>query len=101
MQQSPASLKGALDDVRGLIAKVDGQTGPLLAALLERPGKRRSDSGPGDRHAGLGQIAWSGRALEVRFGLDNTLSEISGAARSIRVFADYLERHPEALLRGK
>jgi paraquat-inducible protein B len=34
-------------------------------------------------------------------GLDSTLQEVSRAARSIRVLADYLERHPEALLRGK
>ena len=33
--------------------------------------------------------------------LANTLSEVSRAARSLRVLADYLERHPEALLRGK
>jgi len=33
--------------------------------------------------------------------LDNTLQEVSRAARSIRVLADYLERHPEALIRGK
>jgi paraquat-inducible protein B len=26
---------------------------------------------------------------------------VSRAARSIRVLGDYLERHPEALLRGK
>jgi paraquat-inducible protein B len=29
------------------------------------------------------------------------LKELTGAARSIRVFADYLERHPDALLRGR
>jgi paraquat-inducible protein B len=29
------------------------------------------------------------------------MQELTRAARSIRVFADYLERHPEALLRGK
>jgi paraquat-inducible protein B len=29
------------------------------------------------------------------------LNEVSRAARSIRVLADYLERHPESLLRGK
>jgi paraquat-inducible protein B len=29
------------------------------------------------------------------------LKELASAARSIRVFADYLERHPEALIRGK
>jgi paraquat-inducible protein B len=33
--------------------------------------------------------------------LDATLREVSGAARSVRVLADYLERHPEALIRGK
>jgi paraquat-inducible protein B len=33
--------------------------------------------------------------------LDSTLQEVSRAARSIRVLADYLERHPEALVRGK
>ena len=29
------------------------------------------------------------------------LQEVSRAARSIRILADYLERHPEALVRGK
>ena len=33
--------------------------------------------------------------------LQATLHELSDAARSLRVLADYLERHPEALLRGK
>jgi len=33
--------------------------------------------------------------------LDSTLPEVSRAARSVRVLADYRERHPEALLQGK
>ena len=33
--------------------------------------------------------------------LKRVLSELSAAARSIRVMADYLERHPDALIRGK
>jgi paraquat-inducible protein B len=33
--------------------------------------------------------------------LANTLEELAAAARSIRAFTDYLERHPEALLYGK
>jgi paraquat-inducible protein B len=37
----------------------------------------------------------------VRYDLDAMLKELTGAARSIRVFADYLERHPDALLRGR
>ena len=33
--------------------------------------------------------------------LDSTLQEVGGAARALRLLADYLERHPEALIRGK
>ncbi len=33
--------------------------------------------------------------------LSNTMEEVSRAAQSLRVLADYLEQHPEVLLRGK
>jgi paraquat-inducible protein B len=33
--------------------------------------------------------------------LTSTLKEVEGAARALRVLVDYLERNPEALLRGK
>ncbi len=33
--------------------------------------------------------------------MQKTLEELSGAARSLRLLADYLERNPEAILRGK
>ena len=33
--------------------------------------------------------------------INTSLRELADAARSLRILADYLERHPEALLRGK
>jgi paraquat-inducible protein B len=33
--------------------------------------------------------------------LTEALQELSRAARSLRALADYLDQHPEALLRGK
>ena len=33
--------------------------------------------------------------------LQTSLRELADAARSLRILSDYLERHPEALLRGK
>jgi paraquat-inducible protein B len=33
--------------------------------------------------------------------LEGTLAEFQRAAQSLRVLSDYLQRHPEALLRGK
>ncbi len=38
---------------------------------------------------------------EIGGQLQETLREISAAARSIRVMAEYMERHPEAFLKGK
>lgn len=38
---------------------------------------------------------------DLRYELGNTLEELSSAARSIRHMAEYLERHPEALIHGK
>jgi paraquat-inducible protein B len=37
----------------------------------------------------------------LRVDLANTLQEVSRAARAVRTLGDYLERHPESLLRGK
>jgi paraquat-inducible protein B len=38
---------------------------------------------------------------EFRYNLREVLSETAEAAKSIRLLADYLEQHPEALIRGK
>ena len=46
-------------------------------------------------------IALLGNAPRSSNDLVRTLTELKDAARSIRVLADYLERHPESLLRGK
>lgn len=47
--------------------------------------------------AGLNKLINS----EGPYGLNSTLKEITQAARSIRLLVEYLEIHPEALLKGK
>jgi len=37
----------------------------------------------------------------VQIRMNAALEEIAGAARSLRMLTNYLERNPEALLRGK
>ena len=54
-----------------------------------RPGRHRLD--PADDRLGS---ALTNNA-------ENLMQELTRAARSIRVFADYLERNPQALIRGK
>jgi paraquat-inducible protein B len=48
--------------------------------------------------------AYKGLASEdsaLVYEVTNAMKELSSATRSVRFLADYLERHPEALLRGK
>ena len=37
----------------------------------------------------------------IVFDVENTLREVAEAARSVRLLAEYLEQHPEALIKGK
>jgi paraquat-inducible protein B len=46
-----------------------------------------------------GKVVEPNSALGEQLG--NTLEEVNRAARGLRVLADYLEQHPEALIRGK
>lgn len=73
--QIAAKTKDTLDQAKGTLKKMDDN----LAAL-----KRFTQEN-----------------TEVSFQLEDTLREFSHIARSLRVLTDYLERHPEALLKGK
>lgn len=69
-----------------LVEKLDNQTLPAIHASMNQAKETLASYGEGSR---------------VNYELGNTLKETAGAARSLRVLADYLERHPEALLQGK
>ena len=43
----------------------------------------------------------AGDASSLRYQMGEALEQISDAARSLRVTAEYLDQHPEALIRGK
>jgi len=47
--------------------------------------------------AGINNLINSGGS----YGLNNMLQEVSEAARSLRFLVEYLEKHPEAILKGK
>lgn len=99
-QNSIETLSAALHDIRALIAKVDGQADPLLTAMFDML-KSVDLTLIQSRSTLAATEGFVDQDSKIRHDLDTTLGEISGAARSIRIFADYLERHPEALLRGK
>ncbi|HEY0340955.1 MAG TPA: MlaD family protein [Steroidobacteraceae bacterium] len=81
------SLNGTLGSTNGVMAKVESDILPEAKSTLSQA-----------RHS-LQQTLAPEAALQND--LHTTLSSVGRAADSIRVLADYLDAHPEALLRGK
>ncbi|NCC52183.1 MAG: MCE family protein [Spartobacteria bacterium] len=80
------SVRVTLDDLQALLQKIESDIEPFLVSLTETSEK-------------------AGQAMDEQSPLRNeilqTMRELTKAARSVRYLTDYLEQHPEALLRGK
>ncbi|HET8612549.1 MAG TPA: MlaD family protein [Sphingomonas sp.] len=87
-------LDSTLDEVDRTVHQVGPQVTPLVAKL-------RQAADQADQAAAAARRTVAGDPTRQDADLPSALHELSGAARSIRVLADYLERHPEALIKGK
>ncbi len=104
-------LKETLGDARKLVNRVDRQVDPLAIdtkKTVKDIGNlaRNLDGRVGGVATSLDKTLSSARGVisedsPLVIDLQNTLKEISAMSRSIRELADYLEQHPEALIRGK
>ena len=86
-----ASLDQTLKQTDALIARVDAEWVPEGTKTMQTLHQAIADA---DRSL-LGKDAPAAQDLH------DTLQELTRAARAVRVFVDYLDRHPEALIRGK
>jgi len=87
------NLNETLADARRLVDDLNNNIGPLAKdalATLEQA-----------RHTLLAAQETVSPDSTLYFQLNRTLREIQAMASSIRVFADYMQRHPDALLTGK
>ena len=89
LKRSVQQLDRTLADAGRFARDIRVQAGPLLTKLNSAADQL------GTTLALLGSDPRSGTDLA------RTMAELKDAARSVRVLADMLERHPEALLRGK
>lgn len=94
LERSLANLDRALADVEAITSSAEGRVGPTLASLREAAAAARSAMQAAERLLG-------GTAGAAHRSLPGALEEIAGAARALRILAEYLERHPEALLQGR
>ena len=96
-QLSLAEAQKMFGDASQLARNLDTRL-PQLLAVLEDASKSAGTTMKGVNKAVDGL---TGQNSAVRAELIKALNEFSTAARSFRVLAQYLESHPEALLRGK
>ena len=85
------TLNQTLKDADSMIKRVDTEFLPEGTKTLAELHHAIAD----------GDQALLGEDSAGRQDLRDALQEMAGAARSIRVLVDYLQRHPEALIRGK
>jgi len=95
-----ADFRSTLNDTRQLVRNADAGLAPVLRDL--GPALDRLDTTLAAGEEVLRNASDQIRGdTELGYQLTGTLSEIKSAARTLRIFLDYLERNPEALLRGK
>lgn len=90
MRQATTGLDQTLKGADALLRRVDGEVAPQLTAVLDEARQTL-----GNARRTLGDDA------PLQQDLRRSLEELSRAARSVRNLTDYLERHPESLLRGR
>jgi len=98
IQQVLATIDNAITDIDKAVDRIDtGVTPELKAGLVEF----RRALASADRVLKNTDAALLGPNAPGQLELRNALQEVAGAARALRVLADYLERNPGALIRGK
>jgi paraquat-inducible protein B len=123
IKETPEVLHQALVNLRDLTGKLNAQLTPLTESLTQTSAEANAALADvrqimRNRRGEIVRLAESvesaaNQAREVlsqtnevvsavdAVAIDRLVQELSRAAVSIRVFADYLDRHPEALIRGK
>lgn len=92
LARSLAALAKALGSADALMRDADRQLPELVKSL-----RGVATAAQGTLNSANGLLGGGGGQAD----LAGVMRQLNDAARSFRVLADYLERHPEALLRGK
>ena len=94
IQKTLDAFRTTMKNSDQLIHHVDTRVTPMVDNLMETSTRLRATM------ARMQQVV-DGDVVRVLQDTNKTLQEFSGAARSVRVLADYLERNPDSVLYGK
>lgn len=96
LQQTVENLNKLLQDADKLVRVIDKDSPEVMKNIVEITSNLASVSEQAEK--ALGSFKEDSRTM---LDLNKMLRDFSSAAQSLRNWADYLERHPEALIRGK
>jgi paraquat-inducible protein B len=98
LRKTLVSLDQTLQDAGKAVNRIDADVTPGLKTTLD---DLRGTIGNVDRVLKNTDATLVGKDAPAQQELRDALQEITRAARSLRILTDYLERHPESLIRGK
>jgi paraquat-inducible protein B len=102
-----ASLDGAIGDLQGVLARVDSAVAPMSEGVRRTTDQAtatlaRLDSTLADVSVVLDGVEGTLDPRSPMFvEFERAMVELAGASRALRDLADYLERNPSALVRGR
>lgn len=99
-QQALEDFAATAANLQAITSQLNEQSAPILADIDRSLETAQATMRQITRTAASTQGLVSD-ASGMRFDVQALIRELTNAARSIRTFANYLERHPDALLRGK
>ncbi len=100
LKDSLKEIEQAGQRLNALLANIQNEVAPLSDSVRRTADAARETLQQVEKTmSGLSEVTRKDSPL--MFELTTALDDLSAAARSIRVMAEYLERHPEALIRGK
>lgn len=97
LQAAVTSLNRSLANLETFSGQLNRTAAPQLSAVLDEARNAFSQA----RKALAATDALLGADAPLSYELQQTLKELAKAARSVGALADYLERHPDALIYGK
>jgi paraquat-inducible protein B len=92
LADSLAHLHATLAGIDQMVQQAKPQIPAIIASL--RRTATQLEGVAGAAHQAIG-------GADEQGGMNEAMAEITRTARSVRALADYLQRHPEALLKGK
>ena len=93
-------LGAAIDETRSLAQNLNRRIEPVEAEIFKATADLRATLQQSEKTL-ANMNAMTAENSELRYNLEVFLTELSASARSLRTLTDYLDRHPDSLLRGK